>query len=592
MRKWRLLWQVYLPFLVIVVAALVAASTLASQTLKESYLSDTRSDLEVRATLLRHALADRIDVGEARELDALIRDLGRLTATRFTLILADGSVLADSARDPSLMDNHRDRPEVKTALSGGVGSTIRFSATLGRELMYVAVPVGAASGRITGAVRAAVALTAIDSALLRIYSRIAGGGVLIAALAAIVSLVVSQRVTRPVGELRRGIERFARGELSVRLPETGAAEIAALSRATNKMASELEARILELVDQTSEQDGVLSSMVEGVLAVSRDLTVLTLNRSAATLLHVDDRDHAAGRTLRDVVANPEIVRFVLAVLDSDEPVERELILHGQGMHYIQAHGAPIRTAQRGRSGAVVVLNDVTRLRRLETVRKDFVANVSHELKTPITSIRASVETLIDGASEDPQAGQRFLKIILRQADRLSAIIEDLLSLSRIEQEADQGGISTRREPLRGVLDSATDACRSAADAAGVELRVTSSGEAYARINAALLEQALVNLIDNAVKYSEEGSSVEVSLAGQGSRVCIAVRDHGIGIEGSDIERLFERFYRVDKARSRKLGGTGLGLAIVKHIVQAHAGTVSVESVPGQGSTFVIDLPAA
>lgn len=591
MRKWRLLWQVYLPFLAIVVAALVAASALASQTLKEFYLSDTRSDLEVRATLLRHALADRIDADEAHELDALIGDLGRLTGTRFTLILSDGSVLADSARDPSLMDNHSDRPEVKAALSGGVGSTLRFSSTLGRELMYVAVPVGAASGRVTGVVRTAVALTAIDSALLRIYGRITGGGIFIAALAAIVSLVVSQRVTRPVGELRRGIERFARGELSVRLPESGAAEIAALSRATNKMASELEGRIHELIGQASEQDGVLSSMVEGVLAVSRDLTVLTLNRSAATLLHVDDRDHAVGRTLREVVSNPEVVRFVLAVLDSDQPVERELMLHGPGLRYIQAHGAPIRTAQQRRSGAVVVLNDVTRLRRLETVRKDFVANVSHELKTPITSIKASVETLIGGASEAPKARQRFSEIILRQADRLIAIIEDLLSLSRIEQEEEDGGIASSREPLRSVVDAAVDACRITAEAAGVELRATSSEEVYARINAPLLEQALVNLIDNAVKYSEAGSSVEVSLSSPGSRIRIAVGDHGIGIESTDLDRLFERFYRVDKARSRKLGGTGLGLAIVKHIVQAHGGTVWVESAPGEGSTFTIDLPA-
>ncbi len=279
-------------------------------------------------------------------------------------------------------------------------------------------------------------------------------------------------------------------------------------------------------------------------------------------------------------------------LASEEPLESDIEFRGTSPRFVQAHGAPVRGADGSRIGAVVVLHDVTALRRLEAVRSDFVANVSHELKTPITSIKGFLETLLSGALEDPQTARRFIGIAVRQADRLHAIIEDLLTLSSLEQGDGERSMSVQSCRVTDVVAGAVEICASEAAGKNVAIEVECDPALEAVLNPALVEQALVNLIDNAVKYSGEGGRVVVrSTPREAGGLVVEVCDSGVGIDARHLERLFERFYRVDKARSRKLGGTGLGLAIVKHIAQAHGGTVSVTSVPGQGSTFRLELPS-
>jgi two-component system phosphate regulon sensor histidine kinase PhoR len=268
------------------------------------------------------------------------------------------------------------------------------------------------------------------------------------------------------------------------------------------------------------------------------------------------------------------------------------VLQDPEARYLQAHGTVLRDAEQQEIGVLIVLHDVTRLRRLENIRRDFVANVSHELKTPITAIKASVETLMDGDPISPADSQEFLAIIAKQADRLNAIIDDLLALSRIEQNDDVSGMVLEMQDLEPALRSAVQSCESAASDKEISLRVECSAGLQARINAPLIEQAVINLVGNAIKYSDRQSSVQVEAKCQDDIVKILVRDRGCGISREHLPRLFERFYRVDKARSRRQGGTGLGLAIVKHIVQAHGGTVTVSSEPGAGSVFTILLPAA
>jgi two-component system phosphate regulon sensor histidine kinase PhoR len=275
----------------------------------------------------------------------------------------------------------------------------------------------------------------------------------------------------------------------------------------------------------------------------------------------------------------------------DCPVDGDVVLRHANDRVLQVNGTSLRDAQGRSIGAVIVLNDVSRLRQLESMRRDFAANVSHELKTPITSIKGFVETLLDGALQDPHDAERFLRIVARQADRLNAIIEDLLSLSRVEKDAEAAEIALSMADLRPVLESALDDCKSKASLRGIRLAFDCAAEVVARINPPLLEQAVMNLLDNAVKYSEPGGDVHLLVQAAAGEVSIRVRDHGCGIAPEHLPRLFERFYRVDKARSRKQGGTGLGLAIVKHIVLAHRGRVTVESEPGAGSTFCIHLPA-
>jgi len=279
-------------------------------------------------------------------------------------------------------------------------------------------------------------------------------------------------------------------------------------------------------------------------------------------------------------------------LSSEEPVEKGLVLYGEAERIVRAHGTPLRDAEGKREGVLIVLNDVTHLAKLENIRKDFVANVSHEIKTPITAIKGFVETLQEGQSQDPEDVRRFLGIVHRHVDRLEAIVEDLLTLSRIEKEAETEEITLEEHSVRVVLVKAVQACENKAQVKKIHLQLECSEDLKGRINPPLLEQAVVNLIDNAINYSEEGKSVTIRAQEKEQEILIQVEDHGSGIERKHLERIFERFYRVDKSRSRKLGGTGLGLSIVKHILEAHGGRVSVESQPGRGSTFTLHLPGS
>jgi two-component system phosphate regulon sensor histidine kinase PhoR len=332
-------------------------------------------------------------------------------------------------------------------------------------------------------------------------------------------------------------------------------------------------------------------MVEGVLAVDREERLISINQAAASLLGIRSTE-ASGRSIQEVVRNVELQQFIAKTLSETGRVEGEITLRENGERFLQAHGTILRDGSGREIGALVVLNDITRLRRLEGVRREFVANVSHELRTPITSIKGFVETLLDGAMWRPPDAERFLGIVAKQADRLNAIVTDLLTLSRVEQDTEKLSIPLEEHSIREVLKEAVQVCELKGVAKDVTIALTCDEKISARINPPLLEQAVVNLVDNAVKYSDSGKTVRVEGTESGSEVIISVIDEGCGIAKEHLPRLFERFYRVDRARSRELGGTGLGLAIVKHIAKAHGGHVAVESALGKGSTFTIHLPRA
>ncbi|MFO7983656.1 MAG: ATP-binding protein, partial [Desulfuromonadales bacterium] len=399
-----------------------------------------------------------------------------------------------------------------------------------------------------------------------------------------------RRITRPLERMKRGAERFARGELGERLPVAASEEIGGLAEAMNHMAAHLDDRIQTVLRQRNEQEAVLSSMVEGVLAVDTEERIMRMNRAAAMLLAVQHMD-VKDRPIQEVVRKADLQRFVTRTLQSRRQVEGDLSLNLNGEErHLQAHGTVLRDAAGHEIGALVVLNDVTRLRRLESMRRDFVANVSHELKTPITAIRGSVETLQAGAVENPDDAQRFLGIVSRQSDRLNAIIDDLLALSRIEEGVEEGGLPVEMGAVRDVIHAAVQSCSTSAADKGIDINLFCDEDLRAPINAPLLEQAVVNLLTNAIKYSDPGSRIVVDASFFKANMMIKVQDFGCGIDPEHLPRLFERFYRADRARSRKLGGTGLGLAIVKHIAQAHGGQVNVASTPGEGSTFTLVLP--
>ena len=588
MRRKRLLWQLYPYFLVISLVSVGVASWYASRVLYRFHETQTGTDLVARARLVRSHVAGLLESESLPSLEGYCRTAGRDIQTRITIINADGTVVADSDEEARAMDNHADRPEVRRALDGADGTATRYSSTLRRTMVYAAVPVEGPAG-VRVVVRTALPLFFLESTFRSIRLEIVLGGLLLLMLTAVAGFAISRWITRPIDEIRSGAERFAAGDLSGHIPVFKSAEIGGLAEALNSLAAQLMGKIRDMEKQRNEQAAVMASMVEGVLAVDPDERIINLNTAAANLFHLSIVE-ARGRGLREAIRHPGLQEFVARTLAGTQPTEGDIVLHDGEEKFLQLSGARLRDAQGRSLGALIVMNDVTRLRRLENVRRDFVANVSHELKTPITSIKGFVETLADGAVNRPEDARRFLEIIARQADRLNSIIEDLLMLSRIEQDAEHGQVSLERAPLQPVLASAIQACQVKAGEKRIRVALSCEAGIAGPINPRLLEQAVVNLIDNAVKYSEERGEVLVAAQSVPGELRIVVTDHGCGIEPDHLPRLFERFYRVDKARSRQMGGTGLGLAIVKHIAQAHRGRVSVESEPGKGSRFTIHLP--
>ena len=587
-RKKPLLWHLYPSFLLITIISLVAVTWYASRSLRHFFLKQTASDLEARAHLVEKQILNYLDPLDEKALDLLCKDIGKRASTRVTVILPTGKVVGDTEENPENMDTHIDRPEIIQALHSSLGMSIRYSRTLEKNMMYVGIPVRKDS-RILAVVRASIPITSIDSVISSIQNQIALGGLIIAIFAAILSLVVSRRITRPIKKIKRTAESIARGDFQVKARVDQSDEIGDLSEAMNQMAAQLRERIDTIVRQRNEIETMLSSMTEGVIAVDTEERIISMNLAASEMLSCNVTQ-VQGRSMQEAVRNTVLQQFVTEALGSEEPIEKDVVLHLDGERIVNAHGTLLRDADGNRVGALIVLNDVTRLWRLENIRREFVANVSHEIRTPITAIKGFVETLRDGAINNPQDAERFLGIVEKHVDRLEAIIEDLLSLSRIEKEAEKEEIILYEGSIRDVLQAAVQVCEVKAAPKNVRCELTCDGGIMAKINPPLLEQAVVNLLDNAIKYSEEGGMVEVKATQTGSEIIISVRDHGCGIDKVHLPRLFERFYRVDKSRSRQLGGTGLGLAIVKHIAQAHGGRVDLESLPGKGSTFTLCLP--
>jgi two-component system phosphate regulon sensor histidine kinase PhoR len=589
-KKKRLLWQLYPTYLLITLISLMAVTWYASRSLRHFFLEQTASDLEARAHLVERQILKHLDPLDEKGIDLLCKKIGKPASTRITVILASGHVVGDSDEEPARMDNHADRPEFIGAITGPLGRSMRYSRTLKKNMMYVGIPTKK-NRRTLAVVRTSIPVDSIDVAIGNTQVKIAFVGLIITLFAAVLSLIVSRRISRPIEEIKKGAECFASGDFECRLPVSHSEEIAGLSEAMKKMALQLDERINTINRQRNEIEAVLSSMVEGVIAVDMEERIISMNHAAAHMFGCDP-SKAQGRSVQEVIRNTVLQQFVTSALSSKEPVEKDIdiILPSDGDRFLSGHGTLLHDAHGKQIGALIVLNDVTRIRKLEKIRRDFVANVSHEIKTPITAIKGFVETLRDGAVKNLEDAERFLSIIEKHVDRLEDIIEDLLTLSRIEREAEREEVIFVEGSVKEVLEAAIQVCEVSAVTKKIRIEISCPENMIAKIDLQLLEQAVVNLVDNAIKYSKEGSVIQVEATQTDHERIIRVRDQGCGIEKRHLPRIFERFYRVDKARSRQLGGTGLGLAIVKHIAQAHGGYVAVESIPGKGSTFAIHLP--
>ncbi|HUI92160.1 MAG TPA: ATP-binding protein [Chitinivibrionales bacterium] len=591
----KLVWRLFFTCLLIMGVPVALVTWYATDAYSKFYRVQATDDLKARAFLIASQMEQHLAASSSINTDSLCKTLAKKVHTRFTIIAPDGRVLGDSERNPDSMENHGSRQEIVEALKGGIGVSDRFSYTLEQELIYVAVPVYH-HGMIAQVVRTSFPVAVIRNALDRLYRRITAVVALTVLLAALASFLVSRSISAPIAAMKIGARRFASGDFSEKLPAAGYEEAAELSAGLNEMARQLSEKIATITEQRNEQDAVLSSMIEGVIAIDAGEKIITINNAAASLFSID-RGHCKGRLIGEVLRNIEVQDFLAATLKVEGPSECELLLpvrgNGEkkaGELFLQLHGTALRGGDGKAIGALMVINDITRIKKLENIRKDFVANVSHELRTPLTSVKGYVETLQAGALDNRDEAQRFLGIIEGQVDRINSIVEDLLSLSRIEQDSERRAIELSAGAICDVLYSAADTCRHKASLKAIEMEVSCDKTIGAAMEKSLLEQAVVNLVDNAINYSDEKKKVWIRGEVRGGEALISVRDEGIGIPAEHLERIFERFYRVDKARSRKLGGTGLGLSIVKHTVLAHHGKVWAESRVGEGSTFYIALP--
>ena len=591
MKKKHLFWLLLPSYWILMVIAILVVISYAFHSTKSLYFHTLEKDIETRADLLSEQVRPLIEQSDYAGIDALCKRKrsGQSAETRFTVILPDGTVVGDSDEEPDKMEYHGNRLEIIQALEGNVGMDKRYSRTVGIKMIYLAIPLSDGNQEILCAVRASLPMNAIEAELHTLTQRIVVASLLTGLLAMVICIFVVRRITFPLRGMSSAARQFANGDFHHRIPAQQALELDQLAEALNTMSDQLNVTLSTLSQQRNEQSAVLSSLNEGVLAIDKRERIIHMNRVAGDILGID-HENTKHLMMEQAVRYANLQEFIKALLGSMKPNARDLTLRGTTEKQIQAIGTALLNDSGTAIGALVVLRDITQLRHLETVRSDFVANVSHELKTPITSIKGFVETLLSDDWDHDAETKRFLDIICQQAGRLNAIIDDLLTLSRLEQK--DGHVMTSSCNLAETIESAIYLCQLQATKKNIKIDMVCPPDLDLNINAPLLEQALVNLIINAVKYSDPETKVLVLAEQQDSKVVIYVKDEGFGIEHKHLDRLFERFYRVDTARSRKMGGTGLGLSIVKHIVQAHKGHIRVESRIGEGSTFIITLPVS
>jgi two-component system phosphate regulon sensor histidine kinase PhoR len=582
--------------LTLTLVGFVAVSTLVAglylrQALDRFAVESLEARLATAARLLHDEARAHLTRGApAEDLAAFARRASRPTDSRVSVITPDGRVVADSdvaTADLGRLENHRDRPEVRTALAGRVGRDQRMSGSLSAPLLYVALPVTDGT-RVLGALRLALPLAAVTSAYDELQRVMLAGGLVALAVAFGIGVFVAGRVTRPVIEMQAIARQMSEGQFAVRAPARSDDELGALGRALNVMVLRLREQIASIEAERAKATAILDGMVEGVIAVDGQEGVLLMNERARTMFGVG-QGRGEGKPFLEVIRNADLHEIFRSGRTAGGVFRRELRLIHPVDRTLRVTAVPLRLAGED-PGLVMVVDDVTELRRLEQVRTEFIANVSHELRTPLTAIQGYLETLLSGALEEREHARRFVEIAFRHTERLGRLLNDLTDLSNIEL----GKVSLRLGPtsIGPVVDSVLEIVAAKARDGGVALQAEVPAALTVQADHDRLAQILINLVDNAVKYTPAGGSTTVrARATADGRVEVSVSDTGVGIPRADLPRITERFYRVDKARSRELGGTGLGLAIVKHLVVAHGGEMTIDSEEGRGTTVRVTLPA-
>lgn len=579
----------------LLVAVLIAVDLYSSQAVRNQAIHAADSEL---SSLLNVAQSRPPQTSNPEDLRTWTAWMAK-SGARVTVIDSDGRVLADSAVDPATMENHANRPEVVQALGEGHGQAVHRSVSLDRDLVYEAVRYQGPDGKSI-VIRLAVPLSEIDLSVKELRRRLLVASVVMVLIGGIASLAFTRAFAARIGRLKDFSQRIAEGNFRPLVSEGSRDELSDLTDSMNQTAARLDQEIRTLSGERNRSSAILRSMVEGVAVIDAQERLVFYNRAFSEIFNVPVST-AEGRPLIEAVRNAELVGLIRKALRGEEGLQNDISMGIVQMQNFSVTAAPVMAletlngpadADRSKpSGAVVVLHDVTELRRLERVRQDFVANVSHEFKTPLTAIQGFAETLLSGALDDPTSNRRFLEIIRTHAVRLAQLTNDLLKLARIEA----GKLEVEFFPV-GLIEliegcAETTLLKASRKQITLEIEVP-PGLPPVRGDAGLLRDVLQNLLDNAIQYTPEGGHIRVTSDLRGREAVVTVSDTGIGIPTADKERIFERFYRVDAARSREAGGTGLGLSIAKHIVEAHGGHLWVDSTIGEGSKFSFSIPIA
>jgi len=575
-------WRITLPFILLILGSIGFLGLYLVDSARDTQIDNLRSQLENTARLTAQASLPGFTDPETEDLADLAETLGRETGARVTIISLSGTVLGDSEEDPETMENHANRPEVMAALASGIGESTRYSATLGEQLMYVAVPI-VSRGEVVGVARAALPLAAVENLVAKVTTPVIAALGITAGVALLAAALISRAISRPIQEVTGAARRIARGELSQKISVKTKDEASQLAEAFNQMSLSLQKTVAEISEERGKLAAILASMADGVIMTDGEGNVLLANPAAEKLFGFK-QGKVRGRYFIEAVPDYEVDEVLRSCLKTgrEQAVQLE---SGIGKRFLRVVAVPLITDRP--AGALVVFQDLTELRSLQTMRRELVGNISHELRTPLATIKAVIETLKDGAVEDRELTRNFLTSVDSEVDRMTQIVAELTELSRIE--SGKAELKLERVDLNTLAREAIAQLNPFATRRGVTVSLEPTPKLPpVTADKERVRQVITNLLHNALKFTPPKGKVTVAAGLKGDSATLSISDTGIGISGEDLPHVFERFYKADKARSG--GGTGMGLAIAKHIVQAHGGTIRAQSEPGKGSTFSFSLP--
>jgi two-component system phosphate regulon sensor histidine kinase PhoR len=581
--------KIFAYIMTVLLITLMISSFFIARTIEKQNLANVEENLVSEATILSQVLSKEIHLEDTENLKTFIRDISDRLHIRITVIDTKGLVLGETSYDSNQMLNHLQRPEIQKALNNKLGKEIRFSSTGNIDFLYVAQPIYR-DGRIVGVVRLSTPMRDIKSIMKSINFNLIIALIPGLLLSLLLVYRITLSITRPIKEIKDAAVDITQGKLNRSINIIRRDEIGELAKAIDFMAESLKDKINSIKDKSTKMEAILSSVVNGIVAIDGNKNILFINPIAQQMLNITEGD-VEGKHLLQVIRNNKIDNMIRDILENKDFEEYEITVNYPYEKIFRLNSNTIKYPESDHIiGIIIIIQDITEIKKLEKMRSDFVANVSHELKTPLTSIKGFVETLKAGAIEDNDTAIRFLNIIEDEADRLNRLISDILSLSVLENKKSKAICEVINTAEK--IEEIVSLLQTQAVYKNINLNVkVEAGLSKLLGDADQFKQMLINIVDNAVKYTPDGGAIEVKAFNSGNDVIISVKDNGIGISKEHISRLFERFYRVDKARSRNVGGTGLGLAIVKHIVMQFEGKIEVYSQVDEGTEFIIRIPA-